>query len=146
VDQQVEHDPVGAILQHMRERGGRVTTALRSIVEVLADSDRHLTATDIAEAVQRAHPAIYDSTIYRSLERLSEAGMVTHLHPGHGPTIYHLVGNHHGHLICDRCGTVQDVPVTLMQPVVRRVAHDYGFALRPGHVALAGLCADCASS
>lgn len=133
-------------MQHMRAHGARVTTALRAVVEVLADTDDHLTAHGIAATVQAAHPAIHVSTIYRALDRLSEAGMVTHLHVGHAPIVYHLVGlggDHHGHLVCGRCGAVVDVPATVMGPVADRVARDYGFALEPSHLALGGLCAAC---
>jgi Fe2+ or Zn2+ uptake regulation protein len=35
------------------------------------------------------------------------------------------------------------VPTAVIQPVARRVARDYGFALEAGHLALGGLCADC---
>jgi Fur family ferric uptake transcriptional regulator len=131
-------------MQHMRERGGRVTTALRAVVELLDSTDDHLTTADIAEAVQRSYPAVHVSTVYRALERLSEAGMVVHLHVGHGPTVYHLADDYHGHLVCRRCGTVLDVPTEVIQPVAHRVARDYGFELEAGHLALGGLCADCA--
>ena len=50
-------------MQHMRERGGRVTTALRAVVELLDSTDEHLTTTDIAEAVQRSYPAVHVSTV-----------------------------------------------------------------------------------
>ena len=145
-DRPVSEQRVDAVMQHMRERGGRVTTALRAVVELLANTDEHLTAADIATAVQQSHPAIHVSTIYRGLERLSDAGMVTHLHVGHGPTVYHLADDYHGHLVCRRCGAVLDVPTAVVQPVARTVARDYGFALEAGHLALGGLCADCASA
>lgn len=139
----VDEQDVEDVLRRMRERGGRITTALRAVVEVLAASDEHLTATDIAEVVQQRHPAIHVSTIYRALDRLAEAGMVTHLHVGHSPDVYHLGSDHHGHLVCGRCGAVVDVPTAVMQPVAVQVARDYGFTLEPSHLALGGLCADC---
>jgi len=145
-DRAMDDERVDTVLRTMRERGGRTTTALRAVVQVLADSDEHLTAPGIAEAVQRSYPAIHVSTIYRALDRLAEAGMVTHVHVGHAPIVYHLGGDHHGHLVCGRCGTVLDVPTTVMQPVAQRVAQDYGFALEPSHLALGGLCATCAES
>ena len=145
-DRSVEGERVDAVLQHMRERGGRITTALRAVVEVLDATDDHLTAQDIGTAVQAAHPAIHASTIYRALDRLSEAGMVSHLHVGHAPIVYHLGHDHHGHLVCGRCGTVLDVPATLLRPVARQVARDYGFTVEPSHLALGGLCSGCAAA
>lgn len=145
-DRDVEGERVDAVLQHMRERGGRITTALRAVVEVLDATDDHLTAQDIAAAVQGAHPAIHGSTVYRALDRLSEAGMVSHLHVGHAPIVYHLGHDHHGHLVCGRCGAVLDVPATVLGPVATQVARDYGFTVEPSHLALGGLCSGCAAS
>ncbi|HEY8545430.1 MAG TPA: transcriptional repressor [Acidimicrobiales bacterium] len=142
----MDGERVDAVLRHMRARGGRITTALRSVVEVLDRTDEHLTAQDIAAAVQATHPAIHVSTIYRALDRLSEAGMVTHLHVGHAPVVYHLGHDHHGHLVCGRCGAVVDVPATLIRPVAAQVERDYGFTVEPGHLALGGLCSSCAES
>jgi Fur family transcriptional regulator, ferric uptake regulator len=139
----VDDERIEGVMQNVRARGGRVTTALRAVVETLAVTDDHLSATDIAETVQRDHPAIHGSTVYRALERLREAGMVVHMHTGHGPTVYHLADDHHSHLVCRRCGTVVDVPPAVIQPVASRVAHDYGFALEAGHLALGGICAAC---
>jgi Fur family ferric uptake transcriptional regulator len=144
-DRGVRGERVDAVLQHMRERGGRITTALRAVVEVLDATDDHLTAQDIGAAVQAAHPAIHVSTVYRALDRLSEAGMVSHLHVGHAPVVYHLgQDDHHGHLVCGRCGAVLDVPATVMRPVATQVARDYGFTVEPSHLALGGLCSGCA--
>jgi Fur family ferric uptake transcriptional regulator len=145
-DRDVEGERVDAVLQHMRERGGRITTALRAVVEVLAASDDHLTAQAIGAAVQAAHPAIHVSTVYRALDRLSEAGMVSHLHVGHAPVVYHLGHDHHGHLVCGRCGAVLDVPATVLRPVATQVARDYGFTVEPSHLALGGLCSGCGAA
>jgi Fur family ferric uptake transcriptional regulator len=134
------------ILGLVRERGGRVTTPTRAVVQVLEDASDHLTAADIAQAVRQRHPDIHGSTIYRVLDRLTELGVVSHAHLGSRPAVYHLISDQHDHLVCERCGAVLDVPPTVMRPVARRVARDYGFELTAGHFALGGLCVRCSAN
>ena len=118
-------------MQHMGAAAA-ATTGLGAIVELLATSDDHLTAVDIVEEVQLRHPAVHVSTVYRALGTAQRGGMVVHLHVGHGPTVYHLADDYHGHLVCRRCGRlVIDVPTGVIQQVAGRVARDHGRPSRP---------------
>ena len=64
-------------------------------------------------------------------------------HLGHGPAVYHLTDQEHHHLVCERCGTVVEVPDQTLAPLSRRLKDEYGFSLRPRHFAMAGLCRSC---
>jgi Fur family ferric uptake transcriptional regulator len=82
--------------------------------------------------------------VYRTLETLSELGVVQHVHVGHGTTTYHLAGAEpHLHAQCGRCGTVLDLPGRLLDDVAAQLLAEHGFALDPSHVALSGVCARC---
>jgi Fe2+ or Zn2+ uptake regulation protein len=142
------HDDVGSrvaeILDALRGAGGRVTTGRRAIVTALYDAgDHHVTAEDVARAVQAAHPDVHLSTVYRTLESLEEIGIVTRVVIGAGPVVYHLADRVHHHLRCERCGTVIEVPGDVLDPLARRLAADYGFALTDAHLVLTGTCASC---
>ena len=132
------------ILGQLRARGGRMTTARRALVTALVEAEGHVTADDLAELVQRSHPDVHRSTIYRTLDALEELGVVDHVHLGHGRAVYHLVDDPHQHLVCDACGFVIEVPDSLFQPLAELVRDDYGFVLRSNHFAVLGRCADCA--
>ena len=134
------------ILGQLRSRGGRMTTARRALVTALVESHGHVTADDLAELVQRSHPDVHRSTIYRTLEALEELGVVDHVHLGHGRAVYHLIDDPHQHLVCDACGYVIEVPDSLFEPLADLVRRDYGFELRSNHFAVMGRCAECASS
>jgi Fe2+ or Zn2+ uptake regulation protein len=135
-----------AILALIRERGGRVTIPRRAIVSaLLAASPAHTTADELADKVQADHPDIHRSTVYRTLETLTELGVVDHVHLGHGPAVFHLTDDPHHHLICGRCGTVVEVPSSMLASLRRRIAERYGFELDAKHFALAGRCAACAA-
>jgi Fe2+ or Zn2+ uptake regulation protein len=123
----------------LRAEGRRVTTARRTIIELLGGTHEHLTAEGIAEDVQRAHPEIHVSTVYRTLESLEAWGLVEHVHRGHGAAFFHLAASH-PHVVCEECGRVLDVPAHEFAPLVARVRDAYGFELDIAHNALMGRC------
>jgi Fe2+ or Zn2+ uptake regulation protein len=131
------------ILALLRSRGGRVTTARRAIVAELIGREGHVTADELAGAVQAAHPDVHLSTIYRCLEALEELEVVEHVHLGHGRAVYHLTDETHQHLVCERCGSVLEVPERVLDGLARRLRDEFGFELRAGHFALPGLCRAC---
>lgn len=132
------------ILTLVRERGGRVTTPRRAIVTALIDADdHHVTADDLADAVQRAYPDVHRSTVYRTLDTLAELGVVNHVHLGHGPAVYHFTDDAHHHLVCQSCGRVIEIPESALTALRDRVARDYRFHLDANHFPLAGHCAGC---
>lgn len=135
---------VGEILALVRRRGGRITTARRAIVAALVGAGHHVTAEELADVVQAAHPDVHRSTVYRTLDVLSGLGVVVHAHLGHGPAVYHLVDEAHYHLVCQACGRVRELPASVLAPVAGRLTRDYQFVLDPTHFALGGQCVACA--
>lgn len=135
------------LVDELRRRGGRVTSARRALLAALVDAGTaHPTAPDLAEAVQRAQPDVHLSTVYRSLESLEALGLVDHVHLGHGRAIYHLADTPHQHLVCERCGAVVEVPDDVFDEVAATVRRAYGFTIRPHHFAVLGRCAACAGA
>lgn len=132
------------ILAELRKAGGRITPARRSLVAALLGSSGHVTADDLAELVQRSHPDVHQSTIYRTLDALEELGIVDHVHLGHGRAVYHLADDPHQHLVCEACGHVIEVPDGVFAALADELQRDHAFTLRPNHFAVLGRCAGCA--
>ncbi|MDQ1476141.1 MAG: Fur family transcriptional regulator, ferric uptake regulator [Actinomycetota bacterium] len=129
-----------SLLDQLRQRGQRVTTARRLVVSTLIDATSHVTAEDLAAKIQQRHPEVHLSTVYRTLDSLEKLGIVEHTHVGHGPAVYH-VGVTHQHLVCEECGAVIDVPIDVLEGVRGLLRQQYGFELHIGHSALLGRCA-----
>lgn len=128
----------------LRARGDRMTAPRRAVLSVLAAEGAHLTADQVVSAVATQDPAVHRASVYRTLDTLTTLGVVQHVHVGHGTTTYQLaVGDPHLHAQCQQCGTVLDLPATLLDGVCARLLTDYGFALDGAHVALSGRCARC---
>lgn len=132
-----------SFVEALRAKGLRVTSPRRAVCEVLVtDHDRHLTAStlhDLAET--RLGSAIDISTIYRTIEALEEAGLVHHVHLGHGPAVLHLSDHvEHHHLLCEVCGRTVDVPLDEMDEITATLGEAHGFVIDSAHFALIGRC------
>jgi Fe2+ or Zn2+ uptake regulation protein len=128
-------------LDALRAEGRRVTTARRLVVELLARTEEHLTADDLAVRIHDANPEIHLSTVYRTLDSLCAWHLVEHVHQPHGPSFFHLAGAH-CHLVCEECGRIRDVPTAELDALVARIRAQYDFELHVGHGALVGRCRD----
>lgn len=131
------------ILGLLRARGGRVTTCRRAILETFLGVGGHVTAEALTARVQATQPDVHESTVYRFLDELERLGVVDHVHLGHGPAVYHLASDAHHHLVCDRCGAVEEVPDALFAELRTRLRDDFGFTLEPRHFAVTGRCKNC---
>lgn len=126
----------------LRVAGLRVTATRRAVCEVVAaHHEEHLTAGGVAG---RLGGRVDQSTVYRTLDALEAAGVLTHAHLGHGPSVWHLAGDPpHHHLVCDRCGDAAEVPLADFEAAVAAITTTTGFTVDPGHFSLSGRCARC---
>jgi len=134
---------VEEIVARLVGAGGRRTASRQAIVEVMAEAGSHFTAEEVAARVQARFPSINISTVYRTLDALTEAGVIDHVHFGHGRAVYHLSDEAHQHLYCERCQRVQELPADKIEPFVAMLRQDYGFTLDRRHFAIVGRCRTC---
>lgn len=131
----------------LRARGLRASAARRLVLEALYAADEPLTAEQIASGIGGRVPRSDQASVYRNLDALEQAGLVRHVHLGHGPGLYARAdGTLHEYVICDACGETRAVdPDQLgeVRAVIRRVL---GHEARFTHFPLAGLCARCAAA
>lgn len=134
------------ILDLLRAGGHRVTNPRRLLIRSLLEAGGHRSAEQLAEEIQRDAPDVHISTIYRNLEELQRVGAIEHVHLGHGPATYHVVGAAHGHLVCSECGMILEVPGSLFGQLGDVLRDSYGFSIDPHHAALVGRCAECSAA
>jgi Fur family ferric uptake transcriptional regulator len=131
------------VLARMRSRGGRATSARRLLLAALVATPGHLSAEQLTAEVQARAPDVNLSTIYRNLEELERLRVVDRTHLGHGPATYHLASAAHGHLVCEKCGSMTEVPQELFAGLAEQARERYGFAVDPHRFAVTGRCASC---
>jgi Fe2+ or Zn2+ uptake regulation protein len=141
-------DRLDRIVGVLRANGERVTEARLAVLHALLDSDghRHLTAADVVRSARALDPALHRATVYRTLDLLTDLGIVEHVHVEHGAVVFHLTDERHQHLVCEVCGRVIDAPIGLLDDLARDIDRTYGFALHAGHEPLTGVCRSCRSA
>jgi Fur family ferric uptake transcriptional regulator len=138
---------IAARAARLRSRGLRATTARRAVLaEIVAAGTDHLTAEALAQRLQRDHPGIHLSTVYRTLDALTDAGILAVARFHDEPVTYHLADDHHHHAVCTSCGATLELPADLLDPVRRRLARDHGFVADPHHLTITGRCAACVAA
>ncbi len=137
-------------LSRLRAEGQRYTTNHRAVVEELERSDRPISIPELLAVLND----LAQSSAYRTLSVLERAGVVRRLVTQDEFARYELAEDltehHHHHLICSRCGVIEDftVPDSLeieLERTLRRVASRRGFAGASHRLDLIGTCARCSS-
>ena len=137
---------VEQVVELLRASGARITTSRRILLRCLFDGAPHRSAEEISAEVQTLAPDVHISTIYRNLYELERLGVVVHSHLGHGPAIYHLASETHGHLVCEVCGSMVEAPGDFFDGLAAAAQHRYSFRIDPRHFAVLGQCANCSQA
>ncbi|TMC48284.1 MAG: transcriptional repressor [Chloroflexi bacterium] len=130
----------------LRSSGFRATPQRQMVLQVLREAgDRHLTADDVWRAVNQHYPSFNRSTTYRVLELFSAMGLVQQTRLGDGVAHFEAVDHpdRHHHLVCVRCGTVQNVPADVLREISVRLAERHSFHIGSVDLMIQGECAAC---
>ena len=137
-------DDLDALYRALRQAGQRLTPGRSMVLAVLASQNGHLTAEEILDAIRPEYPHVNLSTIYRTLDRLCQLGLVTETDLGGGARRFELAGQSpHHHLICRVCGVTIEIDDGAFEPVREHVRERYGFEAAMSHVAIFGTCHQC---
>jgi Fur family ferric uptake transcriptional regulator len=131
----------------LRADGQRYTTGRRALIDALDSSDRPLSIPELLGATAD----LAQSSAYRNLAVLERAGVVRRIVTHDEFARYELAEDlteHHHHLICSRCGKVDDFTVSAkledeLDRSLRRVAAKHGFDGVSHRLDLVGTCARC---
>lgn len=132
----------------IRNAGLKVTLPRVKILKMLQTSeDRHLSAEDVYRRLLDAGEEIGLATIYRVLTQFESAGLVQRHHFEGGQSIFELnEGEHHDHLVCVRCGLIEEFLDETIERRQERIASRFGFEITDHALTLYGLCPDCRES
>lgn len=129
------------------ERAGYRTSAPRAaVVDALAELGCSSTARDIAGRLELGRRRVGLASVYRTLELLAELRLVQRLDMGEGIARYepaHPGGEHHHHIVCERCGNVTAFEDAALEEAIERLAQRVDYAVDTHDVTLRGECPDC---
>jgi Fur family ferric uptake transcriptional regulator len=123
----------------LRARGLRLSAARRLILEALFDAPVPLSAERLAAQLQ-----LDLASTYRNLETFERHGLIRHVHLGHGPGLYLVIGrDERAYLFCESCQQVREVEPDQLAPVRDHVRELFGYEARFTHFPIVGRCPQC---
>jgi Fur family transcriptional regulator, ferric uptake regulator len=135
------------VRERLHDHGLRWTPQRRTLIEVLAHTDGHVTGAELVERCRAVDPATIPSTVYRTLDVLEEIGFVSHSHTADGREQFHVLPVvEHGHLECRRCHDSWEIPAEEAAELVVSLERSRGFSVDLSHLSILGLCATCRAS
>ena len=127
----------------LRRAGLRVTRQRLAVLEALAGRGGVVTAQELHHELRGRRHAPGLATVYRTLAVLAQAGEVDTF-PRDGEQAFRLCGDeHHHHLVCTGCGSVDEVDAAEVEAWVVRVARRRGFRVTSHTADVYGLCRGC---
>jgi len=129
----------------IRGAGLRVTDPRRAVLQALAEAP-HASADDIHRSVSATLPATSLQSVYNALADFTGAGLVRRIEPAGLPGLFELrVDDNHHHLICSRCGAVEDVDCVVGEAPCLTPGDTHGYAIGVAEVTFWGVRPACAA-
>lgn len=132
--------------QELRDVGLKVTLPRVKILEIMerATKQRHLSAEQVYKILLSDNEEIGLATIYRVLTQFEAAGLVTRHHFEGGNSVFEInTGKHHDHVVCVKCGKVDEFTDEIIEDRQNKIAKKLGYELTDHSLYLYGLCPDC---
>ncbi|MDD5070136.1 MAG: transcriptional repressor [Candidatus Omnitrophica bacterium] len=134
--------------------GYKLTFSRQAVLDVLSNTDSHLSAEEIYQRVYKLAPKVGLSSVYRTLELLVEIGLVSKYDFGDRRSRYELGqgiqgDNHHHHLVCTGCGKVLnytdfiDQELELLKKTEKALSKKYNFRITNHLIQFYGVCRRC---
>jgi len=141
----------------LHDAGFRLTHPREIIINILRNTDKHLSAEDIYIKALKINPSIGLTTVYRTLDLFNQIGVVQKFDFGDKRSRYELIKNpqkqeHHHHLVCIQCKTIIDYnnfmkeELELMNKTEKALSKIHHFMIMHHVINFYGLCKNCQTS
>jgi len=129
----------------LRKAGLKVTLPRMKILDILeTTSSRHQSAEDVYKALLETGEDIGLATVYRVLTQFEAAGLVKRHHFEGGHSVFELnEGSHHDHILCVKCGKVDEFIDDTIEQRQKVIAADLGYELTDHCLYMYGICKAC---
>lgn len=121
-----------------------LTKQRQAILQVIREADEHLTANEVFDAARRLLPSISFATVYNSLRYLKNEGLIGEVRFGTDVTRYDRKLTRHDHAICNACGKLVDLELSVPEGLLEQAAALSKFEAGSIELTLHGLCPECA--
>lgn len=131
--------------QELRKAGLKVTLPRVKILQILESNElRHMSAEDLYKALLESGEDIGLATVYRVLTQFETAGLVTRHHFEGGHSVFEVnEGTHHDHIVCVKCGKVDEFVDKTIEQRQQQIAAETGYEMTDHSLYIYGICPEC---
>lgn len=129
----------------LKKAGLKATLPRIKILHMLEQSKaRHLSAEDVYKALLDSGEDVGLATVYRVLTQFEAAGLVTRHHFESGHSVFEVnEGKHHDHMLCVKCGRIEEFVDEIIEERQRAIAKKAGYAMTDHSLYIYGICKNC---
>ncbi len=130
---------------NLKKAGLKVTIPRVRILQILENAElHHLSAEDVYRVLLESGDDIGLATVYRVLTQFEEAGLVVRHNFAEGHSVFELdYGKHHDHLVCVKCGSVEEFVDSVIEERQQYVAKQAGYMITDHSLNIYGICQKC---
>ncbi|MBA2711698.1 MAG: ferric iron uptake transcriptional regulator [Tatlockia sp.] len=131
--------------QQLKDAGLKITMPRLKVLQILEQSpDHHLSAEGVYKALLEMGEDVGVATVYRVLTQFESAGLVIRHNFEGGYSVFELSqGEHHDHLVCVKCGKVEEFIDEIIEQRQKMIATRANFKMTDHALNIYGLCPDC---
>ena len=127
-----------------RPRPQRYTEQQRDMVRYIFNQHKHFDADQLAEDMKKAGLQVSRATVYRTLNKLVDAGLLRSLETGPRKYYEHDYGYpQHEHMVCELCKKMIEFQNPTIEAAMREVCRQHNFQATSHHLVIRGVCAEC---
>lgn len=131
------------IIERMRACGAKITPARKAILAAIHKEAYHLVPGEILDRAKQVHPAIGRATVYRTLELLTQLGVLRPIYTGPGSLSYIWAEGGHHHLVCSACGNIKEFEECVVGELATSLEERFGYQINSHLLEFYGLCQGC---
>jgi Fur family transcriptional regulator, ferric uptake regulator len=132
-------------LKHIQKQGLKRTAQRDLILDVFLRTEGHVSGDDLYRLVHDQDPTVGQTTVYRTLKLLTNAGLAREVRFGDGRAHYehNYKHQHHDHMICSGCGKIIEFYSPELEAIQDAMAAKHKFELTSHLLRMIGICGDC---
>lgn len=131
------------IIKLLKEKGFKVTPQRIAVYETLRNTKEHPSADILYSKLQPLYPTMSLATVYKSLEVFKELNLIQELNVGEDKFRYDANVKQHPHIVCLKCGKVEDVYDEMIFDLQTQVKNKTGYDLVSQQLYFFGYCPGC---
>jgi Fur family transcriptional regulator, ferric uptake regulator len=132
-------------LKHIQKHGMKRTSQRDLILDIFLRTEDHVSNEDLYQLVKKEDPTVGQTTVYRTLKILTEAGLAREVRFGDGRAHYehNYKHQHHDHMICSECGKIIEFFSAELEALQDAMAAKHKFEITQHLLRIIGVCEDC---